>query len=93
MIVPDVNVLINAFSSSAPRHKEAKEWLQKALSQRESVGILDVVATGFIRIMTNPRIFAAPLTPEQATGAINAVLASPNTVLLHPAGASWTSST
>jgi len=89
MIVPDVNVLINAFSSSAPRHHGAKEWLQKALSQRESVGILDVVATGFIRIMTNPRIFAVPLTPEQATGAINSVLASPNAVLLHPASTSW----
>ena len=54
MIVPDVNVLINAFSSSAPRHKEAKEWLQKALSQRESVGILDAVATTS-RIPTDSR--------------------------------------
>ncbi|MGJ4116803.1 TA system VapC family ribonuclease toxin [Corynebacterium macclintockiae] len=89
MIVPDVNVLINAFSFTAPRHTEAKQWLENAFAQRESVGILDVVATGFIRIMTNPKIFSTPLTSGQALEAIKSILASPNAVLLHPVNASW----
>lgn len=89
MIVPDVNVLINAFHTEAPRHDEARIWLTNALEGRESLGLLDVVVTGFIRIMTHPRVLKKPLTSNEAVEAINTVMQSPNTVLIHGSGLSW----
>ena len=89
MLVPDVNVLIYAFHSSSPEHVAARSWLEGALTRRETVAILDVVATGFLRIMTNPRLFAEPLEPSQAMAAITAVLSAPNAVLLRAGESTW----
>lgn len=89
MIVPDVNVLIYAFHSSSPGHAAARSWLEGALAQRETVAILDVVATGFLRIMTNRRLFSEPLEPNQAMAAIKAVLSAPNAVLLRAGESTW----
>lgn len=89
MIVPDVNVLINAFHTESPRHAEARAWLTHALQDGDRLGVLDVVATGVIRIMTNPRVFKKPVTTGQAIGAIEAIMRSPNAVLIHGSSLSW----
>lgn len=89
MIVPDVNVLIYAFHSSSPEHAAARSWLEDALTRRETVAILDVVATGFLRVMTNPRLFSEPLDSSQAIAALEAVLGAPNAVLLRAGNSTW----
>lgn len=89
MIVPDVNILIYAFHSSSPGHAAARSWLEGALTRRETVAILDVVATGFLRMMTNPRLFSEPLEPAQAMAAIEAVLGAPNAVFLRAGESTW----
>lgn len=89
MIVPDLNVLIYAFHSSSPGHAAARSRLEGALAQRETVAILNVVATDFLRIMTNARFFSEPLEPNQAMTAIKAVLSAPNAVLVRAGESTW----
>lgn len=89
MLIPDVNVLINATHSSAPRHVESRAWLESALTRHETVGLLDVVATGYLRIMTNPRIWSEPLSTQEAMRAISAILDSPNVLSLSSNAFTW----
>ena len=39
MIVPDINLLVYAYNADAPRHQEAKEWVEATLNGPEAVGL------------------------------------------------------
>lgn len=75
---PDVNVLVAAYRAEHPHHATAHAWLKASLrdcAAGGSIELLPMVAVGFVRIVTNRRIFSAPNTPEQAHGFIRGLLA------------------
>lgn len=67
MIIPDVNVLLYATMTGFSQHNAAATWWEAALNDTTRVGIAPVVAFGFLRIATNPRVFANPLTVDAGT--------------------------
>lgn len=77
MIIVDTNVLVYAANTRAPQNKRTKAWLDAMLAQAQVLGLPWVVALGFIRITTNPRIFADPFTPDEALTAVQAWHAHP----------------
>ena len=68
MIVPDLNLLIYTYDKTSPHHTAAVTWWTGCLNGREPVGLPDVVVFGFMRLTTNPRVFASPMTPVEASG-------------------------
>jgi hypothetical protein len=60
-----VNVLIYAHREDAPEHERYAAWLQALTTSDEPFALSDVVLSGFLRIVTNPRIFD-PATPMDA---------------------------
>ena len=64
MIVPDINLLIYAYNVDAPASDVAQDWWEKLLSGTATVGVPWAVATGFVRIITNPKIMNSPLLLE-----------------------------
>jgi toxin-antitoxin system PIN domain toxin len=56
----DVNVLVYAHRSDSPQHAAYLRWLDKARVGVEPLGLCDVVASGFLRVVTHPRIFREP---------------------------------
>jgi len=72
MIVPDLNLLLYAYNSTAPQHREACVWWESVLNGRELVGMPHEVMLGFIRIATNPRLGQAtvPLTVAKQVVAV-----------------------
>lgn len=87
MILVDANLLLYAQNTSSPEHSKAKSWWDKQLSGTELIGLSWTVLTAFIRIGTNPRIFAHPLTLTLASNAIQSWFDQPNTRLVHPTDA------
>ncbi|MCD0444476.1 PIN domain-containing protein [Glycomyces sp. A-F 0318] len=74
----DVNVLVYAVDSNQPRHEAAKGWLDEQLNGRgRTIGLPWETLVGFMRILTNPRIFRTPLTAEQAWDQVDQWLSSP----------------
>ncbi len=71
----DVNVLIYAFQPASPSHEAWRAWLSEA--RREPFVVPDEVATGFVRIVTNRRVFATPSTVAEALGFLAALRESP----------------
>jgi uncharacterized protein len=75
MNVLDVNVLVYAFQPACPAHAGWRAWLEVA--RHEPFTIPDEVATGFVRIATNHRIFAPPATVSEAVVFVTALCSSP----------------
>jgi uncharacterized protein len=66
---PDVNVLVAAFRQDHPGHLVASRWLDEQFSSKNSAErfvMLPQVLTGFIRIVSNPRIFVEITPIEKA---------------------------
>jgi toxin-antitoxin system PIN domain toxin len=66
VIIPDINLLIYAYDSTSPWHEKAGKWWVSCLTGSMPVGISWVVALGFVRLWTNPRVFANPMTVDAA---------------------------
>ena len=62
MIVPDVDLLVYAYNTGAPRHADARRWWEGLVNGVESAGIPWSVSTGFIRLSAGPSVFAEPWT-------------------------------
>lgn len=79
-MAPDLNVLLAASRTDHPQHKPARRWLEQALAGCEtggSVEMLPMVAAGFLRLATNPRVFVVPTSIEAATAFLDSVLSVP----------------
>jgi toxin-antitoxin system PIN domain toxin len=66
VIVPDINLLVYAYNDGAPHHGTASRWWEGLVNGAERVGVLWIVSTGFVRLMTHPRAVAAPISPVDA---------------------------
>jgi toxin-antitoxin system PIN domain toxin len=66
VIVPDVNLLVYAYSAGAPRHAKARTWWERTMIGEEPVGLPWAVSLGFVRLMTSAAIAAPPLRPTAA---------------------------
>jgi toxin-antitoxin system PIN domain toxin len=85
VIIPDVNLLIHAYNTGSPVHESARNWWEETLSHpAPSVGLPWVVALGYIRLTTHPRVMSAPLTASEACADVETWLAQPQVTLLHP---------
>jgi len=56
----DVNILVYAHRPEAPRHEEYRAWIERARTDDEPFGLIDIVLSGFLRVVTNPRAFKEP---------------------------------
>lgn len=74
MIIPDINLLLYAYHAGSPFHRQAEQWWRECLSNAEPVALVPAVAFGFVRIASNGRVFANPMTPAEATGHVRSWL-------------------
>lgn len=84
MIVPDINLLVYAYNSSAPEHPAARRWWEGLLSGTTAIGLPWVVALGYVRIMTHRRVVQDPLEPREAIAHLRSWLERPQVAPLHP---------
>ena len=68
MILCDVNLLVYATVPSMPQHRRAAAWLSARLSGRVPLALSHVTVFGFVRIVTNRRVFESPRSVEDAVG-------------------------
>ena len=58
MILVDANLLIYARVRSSPQNESARDWLDAQLNGTARVGLPWPSLLGFLRLVTNPRVFA-----------------------------------
>lgn len=89
MILPDVNVLVYAYRREAAGHDRYASWLAGVVAGPEGLALAEAVLIGFLRIVTNPRIFADPAPAADATALIDVLRASPRSHRLEATDATW----
>lgn len=75
MIVVDVNVLVAAHRADHPHHESAFRFLTGAL-RSDTVVVPDSVWSGFLRVVTHPRVFEGPSTLPEANAFVRDVVGS-----------------
>ena len=89
MILPDVNVLVYAHRADSERHAEYRAWLEEVVAGPAAYGMPDLVLSGFLRIVTHPRVFRDPTPLADALAFTEAVRDRPNRVSLAPGERHW----
>ena len=89
MILPDVNVLVYAHRADSPNHAAYHRWLEEVINNDQAYGLSDIVLSGFLRIVTHPRIFDPPSDIAAALGFANQVRNQSNCVLISPGARHW----
>jgi uncharacterized protein len=90
-LTPDVNVLVAAAIEDHSLHTPARQWLLGAVRTRRAgqrLAILPMVASGYLRITTNPKVLPRPVRASDALGFLRQLLALPRVEML-PLGAEW----
>jgi toxin-antitoxin system PIN domain toxin len=85
----DVNVLVYAHRSDVDRHADYRAWLGTARTADEPLGVSDLVLSGFVRVVTHPRVFRDPTPLPTALRFAAAVRGSPAAVPLVPRERHW----
>ena len=89
MLAPDVNVLVYAFREELPEHEACRRWLEAAVQADSAYGLFDLVVSGFLRVVTHPRVFKTPASLDAALDFADVLRTRPNCVLVQPGGRHW----
>jgi uncharacterized protein len=81
VILPDVNVLVYAARDDMPDCARYRAWLEGALAGPEPVALVTPVLAGFLRVVTNPRVFTHPSSLDDGLAFVDAVLSAPAAVV------------
>ena len=89
MQLPDVNVLIYAHRRESPEHERYAHWLTRVAESPEPFALSELGASGFVRIVTNSRIWDEPTPTADALAFIERLRQRSNARLLTHGSASW----
>lgn len=76
LLIPDVNILVGAFRRDIPGHLSTAGLWQSIIAGSVAFVVPDIVASGFLRLVTNPRVFKAPTETVEALEFISAYRSS-----------------
>lgn len=77
MLVPDVNVFVNAVIEASIHHRPAAEWLRRVGAGQDEVAISDLVMSSVVRITTLTRMEKSRRTSAEAFRFCDAIYAMP----------------
>ena len=86
----DVNVLVYAHREDSPNHIQFKRMLVDELDSGKVIALTSFILSGFLRIVTHPKIFNPPTPLDQALAFANQLARHPHTVFLKPTDQQWT---
>lgn len=89
MFLIDVNVFVYAHRSDAPGHSRYRDWLSDVIHSDAAYGMSDLVLSGFLRVVTHPRVFRDPTPLEAALAFAAEVRDRPNSVPVSPGERHW----
>jgi len=89
MLLPDVNILVYAHREDSSLHLQSLQWLEKLINSDEAFAMSELVFSGFLRIVTHPKIFNPPSTIEDALAFTGQIRNLPNCVVVAPQDRHW----
>lgn len=86
----DVNVLIYAHREDVhAEHPAYAAWLTEMATGPSAFGLSEAVLSGFVRIVTNPRVFPKPTSLDKALRFCQELRDRPQATILRPGERNW----
>lgn len=82
-------MLVYAHREDATDHREYLEWLGEVINGTSAFGVSDFVLSGFLRVVTNTRVFKTPTPMKRALEFVDVLRDHPNAVPISPGGRHW----
>ena len=89
MLAPDVNVLVYAHREELPEHGGCRRWLEETAAADAAFGLFDLVLSGFVRVVTHPRVFKTTTPLDEAFRFATELRAQPTCVVVQPGPRHW----
>ena len=89
MLLLDVNVLVYAHREDAPNHKAYRRWLEDVVNSEQAYGLSDLVLSGFLRVVTHPRVFNPPSPMDLALEFLEPLRSRANSLQVRPGERHW----
>ena len=89
METPDVNILVHAFRSDSEDHLLCQTWLERQLNGSSQFALIPNALSGFLRIVTHPRLFKHPSLRTEAISFCQFLVDSENTQWIGPGARHW----
>jgi toxin-antitoxin system PIN domain toxin len=89
VILIDVNVLVYAHREDATDHSRYRQWLTDLINGDTAYGVADLVLSGFVRVVTHPRVFRAPSPLESALAFVSEIRDRSHRVPVAPGERHW----
>ena len=89
MMLLDVNILVEAHREDAPRHGEIRPWLESQLESTPGIALSDLVLSGFVRVVTHPKIFIKPTPLADALGFVSDLRSRSSVSVIRPGTGQW----
>ena len=82
-------MLVYAFREDSPEHVSYRDWLNEVVRADAPYAVADLVLSGFLRVVTHPRVFSPPTPMRVAVDFVDALRELPNCVVLAPGPRYW----
>jgi len=89
MLLADVNILVSAFRADAPGHAACRDIVLAMTKGPLPYAVSDLVLSGFLRVVTHPRLFDPPAPTAEALAFANAYRDQPNATPISPGPRHW----
>lgn len=89
MMLMDVNVLVYAHREDVKHHGAFRDWLESVINSNTAYGFSELVLSGFIRVVTHPKIFEKPSSLKVAIAFTQQLRLAEHAVRLAPGRNHW----
>jgi uncharacterized protein len=89
MFLMDVNVLVYAHREDTPDHLAYRGWLESILNGNTAYAYSELVLSGFLRVVTHPKIFEKPSALPSAILFANQIRQGHDAICLSPGLMHW----
>ncbi len=84
-----MNVLVYAHREDTTRHAGCRGWLEALINGDQAYGMSELVLSGFVRVVTHPKVFTRPSRIADALAFAGQLLGRPNCVPVAPGPRHW----
>jgi toxin-antitoxin system PIN domain toxin len=82
-------VLVYAHREDTASHRGCRAWLEGVINGDEAYAVSDLVVSGFVRVVTHPKIFKRPSSTVDAFAFASQLREQPNCVRVEPGPRHW----
>lgn len=89
MVLFDINIFVYCHREDSPHYKQIRQYAETIFNDIQPFGYSPLVLSGFLRIVTHPKIFTPPSSTLIAIQFIEEIISLPNAIKIIPGQLHW----